>query len=132
MTIKNTNISPAKVSYLDLLISIHRGKYIFKSYDKRDDFGFDIINFPNLASNIPQKHSYGVYLSQLDRICKINYNHHFFKRDLIKLISKFISQNFSKDVLKQKYYQFCRNKKLNWVKFGIDITSDKFIANMFS
>ena len=34
---------------------------------KRDDFNFNIVNFPFLSSNIPQSPAYGVYVSQLIR-----------------------------------------------------------------
>ena len=37
-----------------------------KLYDKRDDFNFNIVNFPFLSSN-PQSPAYGVYVSQLIR-----------------------------------------------------------------
>jgi hypothetical protein len=37
-------------------------------YDKRDDFNFKIINFPNMCSNIPASPAYGVYISQLIRL----------------------------------------------------------------
>ena len=36
-----------------------------KIYDKRDDFNFDIVNFPFLDGDVPQRPSYGVYISQL-------------------------------------------------------------------
>ena len=38
-------------------------------YDKRDNFSFEIINFPFMSSNIPANPTYGVYISQLVRIC---------------------------------------------------------------
>jgi hypothetical protein len=41
-----------------------------KIYDKRDDFNFEIINFPNMCSNIPASPAYGVYISQIDSLCK--------------------------------------------------------------
>ena len=31
-------------------------------FDKRDNFGFNIVNFPYLCSNIPTKPVYGVYI----------------------------------------------------------------------
>ena len=34
-----------------------------KIYDKRDDFDFDIVNFPFL-DDVPRSASYGVYISQ--------------------------------------------------------------------
>ena len=41
------------MSYLDISISICGGKYVTEVYDKRDDFNFDIVNFPYMCSNIP-------------------------------------------------------------------------------
>jgi hypothetical protein len=32
-------------------------------YDKRDDFNFKIINFPNMCSNIPASPAYGVCIT---------------------------------------------------------------------
>ena len=37
-----------------------------KIYDKRDDFDFDIVNFPFLEA------SYGVYISQLIRFARVS------------------------------------------------------------
>ena len=42
----------------------HRHAYA-KVYDKREDFSFDIVNFPHLDSNIPNTPAYGVFISQL-------------------------------------------------------------------
>ena len=33
--------------------------------DKREDFDFEIVNFPFLDSDVPRFTSYGVYISQL-------------------------------------------------------------------
>ena len=34
-----------------------------KIYDKRDDFNFEIVNFPVLDGDVPSSPSYGVYIS---------------------------------------------------------------------
>ena len=34
-------------------------------YDKRDDFGFEIVNFPFLDGDVLRSTFYGVYISQL-------------------------------------------------------------------
>ena len=36
-----------------------------KIYDKRDDFDFEIVNFPFLDGDVPRSTSNGVYISQL-------------------------------------------------------------------
>ena len=35
-----------------------------KIYDKRDDFNFEIVNFPFLDDNVPCSTSYGIYTFQ--------------------------------------------------------------------
>ena len=38
----------------------------------RDDFGFDIVNFPFLDGDVPHSTSYGVYVSQLIRFARVS------------------------------------------------------------
>ena len=73
LTLKRTSESERNLSYLDISISICGGKYVTEVYDKRDDFNFDIVNFPYMymCSNILAKPTYGVYISQLIIICRI-------------------------------------------------------------
>ena len=41
-----------------------------KIYNKRDDFDFEIVNFPFLDGDVPRSTSYGVYISQLIRFAR--------------------------------------------------------------
>ena len=41
------------------------GELKFKLYDKRDEFQFDIVNYPHMDSNVPIGPAYGVYVSRL-------------------------------------------------------------------
>ena len=41
-----------------------------KFYDKRDDFDFEIVNFPFLGGDVPRSTSYGVYISQIIRFAR--------------------------------------------------------------
>ena len=43
-----------------------------KSFDKRDDFDFDIVSFPFLDGEVPRSTSYGVYISQLIRFARVS------------------------------------------------------------
>ena len=49
------------VPFLDLDLSISNGIVSSKIYDKRDDFNFEIVNFPFLDGDVPRSPSYGVY-----------------------------------------------------------------------
>ena len=60
---------PSPLFYLHL--SISNGFVSSKIYDKRDDFDFDIANFPFLDGDVPRRPSYGVYNSQLIRFARV-------------------------------------------------------------
>ena len=66
LTISETTESTSIASYLDLLFIRDKSNNITtKLYDKHDAFGFHIVNFPFMSSNIPSAPAYGLYASQL-------------------------------------------------------------------
>ena len=68
LTVEKGNKSDHLENYLDLTSMIESGNKLSRRlYDKRDDFDFEIVNFPFLPSSKPSCPSYGVYISQLIR-----------------------------------------------------------------
>ena len=61
------NTSDTESAFLDLHLSISNDIVSTKIYDKRDDFDFEIANFPFLDGDVSRSTSYGVYISQLFR-----------------------------------------------------------------
>ena len=59
-----------KAHYLDLDLDIVHDKIEYNIFDKRDAFGFSIVNCPDLSGNIPNTQSYGVFVSQLIRYAR--------------------------------------------------------------
>ena len=53
-----------------LALSISNDIVSTKIYDKRNDFDFEIVNFPFLDGDVPRSTSYGVYISQLIRFAR--------------------------------------------------------------
>ena len=53
-------MSDTEASFLDLRLCVSDGFVKSKIYDKRDDFDFDILNFPFLDGDVPRSTSYGV------------------------------------------------------------------------
>ena len=124
MVLENTNISRDKCTFLDLTISIYKGKFTYRSYDKRNDFGFTIVNYPNLAGNIPTASSYGVFVSQLVRFCDINQSHKHFITDVRNMTAKFLKQGYDLITLRKKYKNFCQKYFYKWSKYNYDLTKD--------
>ena len=57
-------------SFLDLDITVENNQYRTKTYDKRDAFDFDIVSYPDIMGNIPDRPAYGVCIGQILRIAK--------------------------------------------------------------
>ena len=72
LQLNKANVSDAEASFFDLHLSISDGFVKTKIYDKRDDFDFDIVNFPFLDRVVPRSASYGVYISQLIRFARVS------------------------------------------------------------
>ena len=61
------------VHYVEFYIYLFRMVLLkIKSYDKRDDFNFDIVNFPFLDGDVPRTTSYGVYIYQIIRFALVS------------------------------------------------------------
>ena len=67
LQLNRANSSDTEAPFLDLNLCISIGTVSTKIYDKRDDFDFDIVNFPFLDGDVSRRTSYGVYISQLIR-----------------------------------------------------------------
>ena len=121
LTLKRTSESERNVSYLDISITICGGKYVTEVYDKRDDFNFDIVNFPYMCSNIPAKPTYGVYISQLIRICRICDNYSSFLSRHKLLTERLVRQGFWYNKLCITFKKFARRYKVLISKYGVSV-----------
>ena len=71
LQLNKANSSDTEAPFLDLNLSITNGIVSSKIYDKRDDFNFEIVNFPFLDGDVPRSPWYGVYISQLIRFARV-------------------------------------------------------------
>ena len=65
LQLSKANTSDTKAAFLDLHLSISNDIVSTKIYDKRDDFDFEIVNFPFLDGDVPRSTSYGVYINPI-------------------------------------------------------------------
>ena len=120
LELKKTNESDMSAPYLDLLINIEPNNSIYcKLYDKRDDFNFDIVNFPHLDSNIPLNPAYGVYVSQLIRYSRACSKYLDFKSRHHILVIKLLGQGYTCKKLKKSFLGFAEKYKSLILKFQV-------------
>ena len=109
---------------LDILI-VGKG-FSYQIYDKRDNFDFPIVNYPDLSGNIPSRQSYSVFTSQLVRYARGCLHFQDFQLQCIILASKLLTQNFKPDRLRFAYSKFClRHKKLI-----LEVRHKPFLSNI--
>ena len=107
LTISETTESTSIASYLDLLSIRDKSNNITtKLYDKHDAFGFHIVNFPFMSSNIPSAPAYGVYASQLIRYacCSSNYSDVLLRHRA--LVTRLPSQGYKVNCLSDTFKKF--------------------------
>ena len=71
LQLNKANSSDTEAPFLDLNLSKTNGIVSSKIYNKRDDFNFEIVNFPFLDGDVPRSPSYDVYISQLIRFARV-------------------------------------------------------------
>ena len=68
--LNKANTSDTEAAFLDLHLSISNDIVSTKTFDKRDNFDFKIVDFPFLDGDVPRSTSYGVYISHLIRFAR--------------------------------------------------------------
>lgn len=106
LTLNKANESDKLVSFLDLHLSIVNGNVVSKIYDKRDDFNFDIVNYPHLDGDVPRTTSYGVYISQLIRFARACSDVRDFNDRNLHITGKLLQQGYRYHKLRKSFVKF--------------------------
>ena len=87
---------------------IYIGWFCEEIHDKRDDFEFDIVNFPFLDSDVPRSVSYGVYISQLIRFARVSSHVDDFNTRNKVLTAKLLREGYRYHKLRKAFSKFYR------------------------
>ena len=108
LQLNKVNVSEPEASFLDLHLFISDGFVTTKIYDKRDDFDFDIVNFPFLDGDVPRSASYGVYIAQLFRFARVSSHVDDFNTRNKVLTAKLLRQGYRYHKLRKAFSKFYR------------------------
>ena len=124
LTLNKANTDDLATPFLDLDIKINNGEIQTKIYDKREDFGFNIVNFPWLDGDVPRLPSYGIYISQLIRYARACSHVSDFHDKNKQITKKLISQGFRYHKLVKSFWKFYNNYSALLSKFGTTQASE--------
>ena len=110
LQLNKVNTSDTEATVLDLHLSISNDIVSTKIYDKRDEFDFEMVNFPFLDGDIPHSTSYGVDTLQLIRFARASsyvtdFNIH---NKLLLLTQKLLKQGYRHHKLRKTFSKFYR------------------------
>ena len=131
LEVKETTDTASSASFLDLYLEFDdSGQLSTKIYDKRDDFNFKIINFPNMCSNIPASPAYGVYISQLIRYARASSNYSDFLKRHLHLRNRLLDQGYKKIRLIRSLKKFIF--RYQYLVEIYSVPAEKIISDAFS
>ena len=94
-----------------------------KIYDKRDDFDFEIVNFPFLDGDVPRFTSYGVYISQFTRFARASSYVADFNTCNKLLTQKLLKQGYQYHKLRKTFSKLYRRYYDLIFKFQVGLKS---------
>ena len=127
LQLNKANISDKETSFLNLDIKVIGSDIHTSVYDKRDDFGFPIINFPWLSSDVPRLPSYGFYISQLVRFARCCTSVLDFNSKNLQITSKLLTQDYRYHKLRKTFGKVFRSYSELLSKFG-DISFQEYLS----
>ena len=106
---------------MDLNLCISNGTVSTKIYDKRDDFDFDIVNFPFLDGDVPRRTSFGVYIPKLIRFARTSSNLSDFNYRNKALTAKLLRQGYRYFKLRKAFSKFYRRHSALVEKYSVSL-----------
>ena len=110
--------SDKETFFLDLDIKVVGSDVHTSVYDKRDDFGFPIVNFPWFSGDVPRLPSYVVYISQLVRFSRCCTRVSDYPFQNLQITSKLLTQGYIYHKLRKSFGKFFRSYSDVLSKFG--------------
>ena len=122
LKLNQENQNDDEATFIDLEEQIKDACIKVKTYDKRDAFKFEIINYPDLSGNIPTKPAYGVFTSQIIRYGRICSK----KGDLLErvksLTKKLLRKHYTINGLKSSLKKCLKKHRWIMTKLGQNFT----------
>ena len=113
-------------TFMELDVTIVDEKFVYKLFDKRNEFPFFIVRMPDLTGNIPLHVFYGSVMSEFLRIARCTMLYEDFLPVAAKLFTRMVSQGGSADII-LKQVKKCIDRhpsSFDFPKTSIEITRD--------
>ena len=121
LQLNKANASDTEALFLELHLSISNTFVSSKIYDKRDDFDFDIVNFPFLDGGVPRSTSYMIYIAHLILFARVSGHAADFNARNKSLTAKLLQQGYRHHKLRKTFSKIYRRHFELVSKFNVGL-----------
>ena len=111
-----------KAKFLDLHVQIIDRIYVYKLFDKRDDFPFSIVRMPDLSGNLPAFIFYGSIMSEFLRIARCTRLVEDFIPRAKMLCERMVSQGGTKNVVLKQIRKDILRHPVPFSKYSLPVS----------
>ena len=109
----------AHATFLNIDITVVGDKFIYKLFDKRDTFPFEIVRMPDLSSNIPFNIFYSAVVGEFLRIARSTLLADDFIISATKLVTRMKKQGANSWYLRKHLRRIIERHGMDFLKFGL-------------
>ena len=120
LELKKENSEDDHATFLNLDIKIEDRRFIYKLYDKRDDFPFFIVRMPHMSSNIPQSIFYSALVGEFLRIGRSTLRFEDFLPKAKELLDRMIAQGAKSSVSNKMILKIMSKHPEDFLQFKMD------------
>ena len=113
--------SGSQAFFLSLDIQIVENKFVYKLYDKRDSFPFEIVRMPFICSNIPKSIFYSSLVGEFLRICNSTLQSKDFIPKARSLVDRMIRQGGDAFLIKKHLRKIIERHFHSFVTFSTSV-----------
>ena len=112
--------SGSQASFLNLYITIKEGIFVYRLFDKRDDFPFSIVRMPYVSSNIPESIFYSAMVGEFLRIARSTLLFADFLPKTRELIHRLNNQGAKKHISIRHLRKIVERHPDDFAHFGVE------------
>ena len=118
MQLKKENLVNNSATFLDIDIGINERVITTSLYDKRDDFGFEIVRMPYASSNIPSKMFYATICAETLRIARVTSSLQTFLHSIQEVLKRMLRQGANLGRLQANFNKMVNRHQLTFSKYN--------------
>ena len=107
-------------TFLCLEIQIENRMFVYRLYDKRDDFPFFIVRMPHMSSNIPKSIFYSALVGEFLRIGRSTLKLEHFVPKAKELINRMLSQGANMSICQKMILKIMSKHPDDFIQFKTD------------